>query len=69
MVYAKSGGVEGAYALLCMGKRNKTLNAAALKVARAIGPIEYEGDKKCAPFDVAEHLTKGHLKRRLGITA
>lgn len=65
--YADTGEVEGAYALLCMGKRNKKLNAAALKVAKAIGPIEYEGDKKCEPFDVADHLTKDHLKRRLGI--
>jgi len=66
--FADKGEVEGAYALLCMGKRNKKLNAAALKVAKLIGPIEYEGDKKCDPFDVVDHLTKDHLKRRLGIT-
>ena len=65
--YIDTGAVVGAYALLCMGKRNKKLNAAALKVAKVIGPIEYEGDKKCEPFDVAGHLTKDHLKRRLGI--
>jgi len=65
--YENKGVVEGAYALLCMGKRNKTLNAAALKVAKKIGPIEYESDKKCDPFDVADHLQKDHLKRRLGI--
>jgi len=65
--YEDEGLVEGAYALLCMGKRNKKLNAAALKVARKIGPVEYEGDNKCEPFDVAGHLTKDHLKRRLGI--
>lgn len=65
--YVDTGKVEGAYALLCMGKRNKKLNAAALKAAKVIGPIEYEGDKKCAPFDIADHLTRDHLKRRLGI--
>jgi len=65
--YVDNGVVEGAYALLCRGKRNKKLNAAALKVAKVIGPIEYEGDKKCEPFDVAGHLTKDHLKKRLGI--
>lgn len=65
--YENKGLVEGAYALLCMGKRNKKLNAAALKVAKKIGPIDYDGDGKCEPFDVAGHLTKEHLKRRLGI--
>lgn len=65
--FVDKGVVEGAYALLCIGKRNKKLNAAALKVAKIIGPIEYDGDRKCAPFNVAEHLTKDHLKRRLGI--
>jgi len=65
--YVDNGVVEGAYALLCIGKRNKKLNAAALKVAKVIGPIEYGGDRKCEPFDVAGHLTKDHLKKRLGI--
>lgn len=65
--FLASGKVEGAYALLCIGKRNIKLNAAALKVAREIGPVEYEGDRKCEPFDVAGHLSKDHLKRRLGI--
>lgn len=65
--YDDKGLIEGAYALLCMGKRNKKLNAAALKVARKIGPVAFEGDSKCEPFDVAAHLTKDHLKRRLGI--
>ncbi len=65
--YVDNGVVEGAYALLCIGKRNKKLNAAALKVARVIGPVEYDGDKKCDPFDIEGHLTKDHLKKRLGI--
>ena len=58
--------MEGAYALLCMGKRNRKLNAAALKVAKDIGPIKYE-DENCEPFDLVRHLTTDHLKRRLGI--
>ncbi len=66
--YEDKGEVEGAYALLCMGKRNKKLNGAALKVAKIIGPIEYEGEKNCDPFDIEDHLTKDHLKRRLGIS-
>ena len=65
--YRDSGKMEGAYALLCMGKRNARLNAAALKVARDTGPIEYEGDRDCEPFDLVRHLTTDHLKRRLGL--
>jgi hypothetical protein len=65
--YVENGVVEGAYALLCIGKRNKKLNKAALKVAKVIGPIKHESDKKCEPFDLTSHLTKDHLKRRLGI--
>ena len=38
-------------ALLGMGKRTKKLNQAALKVARAIGPITHS--ESCDPFDVA----------------
>ena len=64
--YKKNGSVEGAFSLLGIGKRNVKLNAAALKVAKLIGPIESE-DKNCDPFDLADHLSKDHLKRRLGI--
>lgn len=65
--YRNSGKVEGAYALLCMGKRNAKLNATALKVAKEMGPVEYEGDKDCEPFDLVRHLTADHLKKRLGL--
>ena len=66
--FKKHGIVEGAYALLCIGKRNKDLNAAALKVAKEIGPIELDSDSgTCQPFDLVDHLTKDHLKQRLGI--
>jgi hypothetical protein len=66
-IYRASGDIEGGYALLCIGKRNKKLNAAALKVAKLIGPIYYGDEKNCEPFDVVGHLTKDHLKKRLGI--
>ncbi|HAV62624.1 MAG TPA: hypothetical protein DCY13_09690 [Verrucomicrobiales bacterium] len=54
-------------ALMGMGKRNRTLNAAALKVAREIGPIDLGSEGgQCEPFDVVKHLTSDHLKQKLG---
>lgn len=54
-------------ALMGIGKRNATLNAAALKVAQAVGPIEFESfSGKCEPFDVAKHLTTDRLAEKLG---
>ena len=44
-----------------------TLNAAALKVAERVGPIEFESiSGKCDPFDVAKHLTTDRLAEKLG---
>lgn len=55
-------------ALLSIGKRNKTLNAAAIEVAEAIGPIHFsDGDKKCEPMDVLKHLTSDYLRKKLGV--
>jgi 3-methyladenine DNA glycosylase AlkD len=55
-------------ALMSIGKRNKTLNAAAIEVARAIGPIDFsDGDRKCEPMDVLKHLTSDYLRHRLGV--
>lgn len=54
-------------ALMSIGKRNKKLNAAAVKVAKAIGPIHFsDGDKKCEPMDVMKHLTSDYLRAKLG---
>lgn len=55
-------------ALMGIGKRSVRLNSAALKVARAIGPIKFDGpDGKCEPFDVVKHLTSDYLKKKLGV--
>ncbi len=55
-------------ALVGIGKRNYILNAAALKVAKRMGPIPVEsGISKCEPFDVVKHLTSDYLKKKLGI--
>ena len=55
-------------ALMSIGKRNKNLNTAAIKVATAIGPIHFsDGDTKCEPMDVLKHLTSDYLRSKLGI--
>jgi hypothetical protein len=54
-------------ALLGIGKRSKTLNAAALKVANKIGPVDFDPDGTCDPFDVPKHLTSDYVTQKLGI--
>jgi len=55
-------------ALMGIGKRSARLNAAALAVAEAVGPIEFESASgQCEPFDVGKHLTAGRLMEKLGI--
>jgi 3-methyladenine DNA glycosylase AlkD len=54
-------------ALMGIGKRNKKLNKAAIRAAKAIGPIEidYGDDNACEPLDVLKHLTSDYLKQKL----
>ncbi len=52
-------------ALIGIGKRNATLNTAALKLARAIGPIRFGTEFE--PLDVAKHLTSDRLREKLGV--
>ena len=54
-------------ALLGIGKRSKGLNAAALKVASKIGPIDFDPDGRCDPWDVSKHLTADYVKQKLGL--
>ena len=54
-------------ALMGIGKRNKRLNAAALRVARKIGPIDFDPDGRCDPMDVTKHLTSDYIRDKLGI--
>lgn len=55
-------------ALLGIGKRNRRLHAASLKVARKIGPIEVRsGVTKCEPFDVVKNLTSDYVIQKLGL--
>jgi hypothetical protein len=56
-----------ATALMGIGKRTASLNAAALTVARATGPIEFTSvSGECDPFDVVKHLTTDRLRAKLG---
>jgi hypothetical protein len=55
-------------ALMGIGKRSAVLNAAALKVARDTGPIEFPSvSGTCEPFDVEKHLTTDRLREKLGV--
>lgn len=55
-------------ALMGIGKRNKPLHKAALKLAKALGPIEYDaGDTGCQPLDIVKHLESDSLKKKLNI--
>ena len=54
-------------ALMGIGKRSKLLNAAALKVAVKIGPIDFDPDGSCEPMDFAKHLTSDYIKQKLGL--
>lgn len=57
-----------ATALMGIGKRTAALNRATLKVARAMGPIEFtSASGRCEPFDVVRHLTTERLKEKLGV--
>lgn len=59
-----------ATALMGIGKRSAALNAAALAVARAAGPIAFtsvSGD--CEPFDVVKHLDNDRLRQKLGLSS
>jgi 3-methyladenine DNA glycosylase AlkD len=53
-------------ALIGIGKRNKRLNKAAIRAAKAIGPVDvdYGDDNSCESVDVLKHLTSDYLKRK-----
>ena len=53
-------------ALMGIGMRTRKLNKAALKVAKAIGPIDFDLDGRCDPYDVVKHLTGPHARKALG---
>ena len=54
-------------ALLGMGGRSKKLHAAALKVAKKIGPVDFDPDGRCDPTDFAARLASPAITKRLGV--
>ena len=68
-VHDEENFVRGAMsvALMGIGKRNLKLNKAAIKAAKAIGPVhvDYGNDNSCEPLDVLKHLTSDHLTAKL----
>lgn len=56
-----------ASALMGVGKRTARLHGEALRVARAIGPIDWDETGSCEPFDVVKHLDNDRLRSRLGL--
>lgn len=54
-------------ALMGIGKRSARLNQEALRVARAIGPVDWDPTGACEPFDVVKHLDNPRLRAALGI--
>ncbi|MEM1263491.1 MAG: DNA alkylation repair protein [Pseudomonadota bacterium] len=54
-------------ALMGMGKRTKKLHVAALKVARKIGPIDFDPEGNCDPTDIEKHLMSDHVRAKLGV--
>ena len=53
-------------ALMGIGKRNKKLNKAAIKAAKAIGEvdIDYGDDNSCEPLDVLKHLESDYIQKK-----
>ena len=55
-------------ALMGIGKRNVELNQEALRVAKALGPIDFNDEgQTCEPMNIEKHLTSDYLKQKLGI--
>jgi len=54
-------------ALLGIGKRSPRLNRAALAVAQAMGPIDWDPTGACPPFEIVKHLDNPRLREKLGL--
>jgi len=52
-------------AVMGIGMRNKQLNAAAIKVAKLIGPIDFDPDGRSDPMDVTARLEGDLVQNKL----
>jgi 3-methyladenine DNA glycosylase AlkD len=57
------------YALITIGKRSAALNRAALAVAQAMGPVDWDETGACEPFDAVKHIDNPRLRGLLGVDA
>ena len=54
-------------ALVGIGKRNRKLNRAAVRVAKRVGPIDFNdpgSGSRCDPFEPLKHLTSDYVKKK-----
>lgn len=56
-----------ATALMGMGKRSAPLWPEALRVAKDIGPIDFDATGSCDPFDVVKHIDHPRVRQKLGV--
>lgn len=56
-----------ATALMGMGKRSARLWPEALRVARDIGPIDFDPTGRCDPMDVVKHIDHARVREKHGI--
>ncbi len=56
-----------ATALMGIGKRSAALWSPALRVARDIGPIDFDPSGSCEPMDVTKHIDTDRIRAKLGV--
>jgi 3-methyladenine DNA glycosylase AlkD len=58
-----------ATALMGVGKRSAVLWPEALRIARDIGPIDFDPTGRCPPMDFAKHIDNPRVREKLGVRA
>jgi 3-methyladenine DNA glycosylase AlkD len=58
-----------ATALMGVGKRSAVLWPVALRIARDIGPIDFDPTGRCDPMDFAKHIDNPRVRAKLGVSA
>jgi 3-methyladenine DNA glycosylase AlkD len=61
------GKMAVATALMGMGKRSAALWGDALRIARDIGPIDFDPTGSCDPMDVTKHIDHPRVREKLGV--
>lgn len=61
VLMAMAGAMQG------IGVRNKILHGPALALARTIGPIDFDPNGRCDPFDVEKNLTSDYVRKKFDL--